>query len=487
MKASLTVLALTAGAEAFAPTQLATSQISQSQQLTLKPRYSYHLNIDGLRLYASAASDSCSQHEDSTNVSHDERFRTKLLQRKSKPVAFAIATASTLLSCLPGQSLFKPLPAQASAPIVLREALPKDDPPMVQAMTKAKELKKKRSLEEFDAFMQKLNDIEDAEGKKARDAYEKQYQAEKEAKTVQKAIDLEKLKRDLLDEGKDPNTFLDAEQEVFLFEHDVDLAKVPGTPHNEQMIKNFRARGKNLPTYENQIYIVKCQVADLKARGVDPLEHFSKQEVMDKTRAIYKMDKKVAAKVAEEYKGLMDQYGGRLSPAQEGEAPFVRSTKKPLNELSAKEKRAAEKAAAKAKRAAEKKTRVEARAKAKADKASSKQKGRTKIQPVEEIKSVEIPANEIVAQNIPKEDTTSATKSKKKKSSAFDIATITKKVSPKQAAIVVVGGGAAALGYRLYDDISVSKRNEQYRSIMSGMDEVDDDDFDDDDDYDDDY
>jgi hypothetical protein len=29
------------------------------------------------------------------------------------------------------------------------------------------------------------------------------------------------------------------------------------------------------------------QVADLKARGVDPLEHFSQQEVIDKTRAIY--------------------------------------------------------------------------------------------------------------------------------------------------------------------------------------------------------
>jgi hypothetical protein len=44
-------------------------------------------------------------------------------------------------------------------------------------------------------------------------------------------------------EGKDPHTFLDAEREVFLFEHDVDLEKIPGTPHNEQMIKNFRSRG----------------------------------------------------------------------------------------------------------------------------------------------------------------------------------------------------------------------------------------------------
>jgi uncharacterized protein YdaT len=53
---------------------------------------------------------------------------------------------------------------------------------VAQAMTKAKQWKKQRSMEEFDAFMlQKLNDIEDAEGKKARDAYNynKQYQIDK--------------------------------------------------------------------------------------------------------------------------------------------------------------------------------------------------------------------------------------------------------------------------------------------------------------------
>jgi hypothetical protein len=374
-RVALAALVLAVGAEAFAPQSSRAhilSGASKSLSLQPKPLHSNDRSADNLyRLYSSPLNgESCDNKCIKDNDGHQHHLQT-ILHRKSKPVTFAAVTAASLLSCLPGQSLFKPPAAQASAPIVLREKLAKDDPPMVQAMTKAKELKKKRSMEEFDAFMQKCNDIEDAQGKKARDAYEKQYNADKAAKAAQKVIDLEKLKRDLLDEGKDPFTYLDAEREVFLFEHDVDLAKVPGTPHNEQLIKEFRSRGKNLPTYDNQIYIVKCQVADLKARGVDPLEHFAQQEVKDKTRAIYyKMKATEAAKVAEQYKALMEEYGGRLTPANEGEVPFVKSgiaapvvappstdtSKEQLaaEKAAAKQERAAEKAAAKAKRAAEK-------------------------------------------------------------------------------------------------------------------------------------
>jgi hypothetical protein len=432
--------------------------------------------------------------ESKTRASRTHSLKS-ILQRKSKPVTFAIATASTVLSCLPGQSLFKPLQAQASAPIVLRAAKTKDEPPMAQAMTKAKQLKKQRSLEEFDALMQKLNDIEDAQGKKARDAYEKQYQIDKAAKEAQKAVDLENLKRNLLDEGKDPHTFLDAEREVFLFEHDVDLEKIPGTPHNEQMIKNFRSRGKIAPTYESQRYIVKCQVEDLKARGVDPLEHFSQQEVIDKTRAIYYMDDKTADKVAEQYKSLMDKYDGRLTLAQEGEVPFVRpGSGEPQ---SVKEKRAVEKAAARAKRvsekAAKKQARADAKARAKADKMAAKGRGASAVKMAEPV-VIQTTEVALVEETIPQKETTTVSRSsKKKKGSKFSIASLTKKVSPKQAAIVVVGGGTAVLGYRLYSEVSVTKRNEQYKSIMGGGDDDDDDDFDDDfddeddDDDDDDY
>jgi hypothetical protein len=352
---------------------------------------------------------------------------------------------------------------------------------MVQAMKKAEELKKQRAMEEFDAFMVKCNDIEDAEGKKARDAYEKQYEADKAAREAQKVIDLENLKRDLLDEGKDPNSFLDAENEVFKFEHDIDLEKIPGTPHNEQMIKNFRSRGKNKPTYESQRYIVKCQVEDLKARGFDPLAHFSQPEVVEKTRAIYKMDNKVAEKVASQYAELMEQYGGRLTPAQEGETPFVQpgieknvvsqspgqsKGERAANKAALKAKRVAEKEATKKERVAQKQARADAKAKARADKAAAK--GMHK--PPE----LEAPIQQTETKPV------SIASKKKKAPRAKSIASFKMKIPLREAAVVVVGGGAAALGFKFFNDNNNLKRNEQYRNIMGGGD--DDDDYEDDDD-----
>ena len=44
----------------------------------------------------------------------------------------------------------------------------------------------------------------------------------------------------------------------------------------------------------DQRYIVTCQVADLKARGVNTTEHPGKDAFKVKTRAIYKMDDRLA-------------------------------------------------------------------------------------------------------------------------------------------------------------------------------------------------
>ncbi|KAL9182397.1 hypothetical protein ACHAXT_013049 [Thalassiosira profunda] len=300
------------------------------------------------------------------------------LRRRSKPLALALLTFTTLRFGAP--NLLVP-PARASAPIVLRANKKKDDPPMVQAEKKAEELRKQRSMEEFDAFMAKCNDIEDSEGKAARDAYEKEYQAEKAAAELQKARDVEQLKRSLLDKGQDPHTDLDAERQVFLLEHDVDLEKIAGTPQNELMTKNFlKNRGKKPSGDEHkfQRYIVACQVADVKARGIDPMEYFSGEEVREKTRAMYKMDDRVAEKVAKQYEGLMAEHGGRLTPSQ-GEKPFVFSEEgvgaravAVASGVSGKEAKAAERAAAKAKRAAEKEARAAERAAAREARAAEK-------------------------------------------------------------------------------------------------------------------
>ena len=444
---------------------------------------------------ASSSSNNCQQlyanvnyGDDGDTPSRRNRVSSTLLQ-KVKPVTFAVATAASLTT---GSSIFRPAPAQASAPIVLRAAKQKDDMPMVQAMKKAEELKKRQSTEEFEEYIRKCNDIEDSEGKKARADYEKQYQMDKDSKEAKKVADVETLKRDLLDEGKDPNTDLDAEKEVFQFEHGIDLEKISGTPQNEQMIKNFQSKGKNIPTFASQRYIVKCQVADLKARGIDPLTHFSQPEVMEKTRVIYKMDDKVAAKVAKQYEALMEQHGGRLSPAQAGETPFARPSAEQqsssLSPISIKEQRAKEKAAASAKRAAEKEalrqeratqrqTKKDAKAKAKADRLAAKQNKQT---PTEVVIVVEEEL-EIAPDKVAAKAPVVSSSSKKSKSKAPS--KMNSRVSVRTAGTVVVGAGAAAFGFKVYSSTSQTKRNEQYKSIMGGSTDNDDD-WDDDDDYD---
>ena len=267
-----------------------------------------------------------------------------MLLRRTRPVAFAVLTAASSL-LLPSAGIggrshhrgaHSPVvgvpsasAAAASTPIVLRAAQKKEDPPMVQAAKKAEELRKKKSLEDFDAFMEKANDVESSGGKAAREAYEKRYHLERRIAETNKANDVLRLRRELLDKGMDPHTDLDAERRVYLLEHGVDLEKVSGTPHNENMIKNFQRRGSNKKkkgaaasaTLEHQRYIVKCQVADLKARGIDPMEHFADPEVVPKTRAIYRMEDAVAERVAKQYEKLMEEHGGRLTPRKEGEGP----------------------------------------------------------------------------------------------------------------------------------------------------------------------
>jgi len=464
------------------------------------------------------------------------------MHQKSKPITLAILT-STATQFLPGLSNLLVQPANAaSAPIVLRANKKKDDPPMIQAQKKAEELKKAKSLEEFDIFMAKANDIEISDGKAARNAYEKQYQLDKAAKEVQLQKDVIQLKQSLLDEGQDPHTELDAERQVWLLEHNLDLEKVSGTPQNEQMIKTKLSRNKNkVPTFEKQRYIIKCQVQDLKARGINPLEHFAQPSVQEKTRAIYKMDDKVAAKVASQYEELMTKYNGRLTEPQDGEGtPFTWDNSDVLADKlvdgkviavggSDKAKRREERAALKAVRAAERESakavRAEERAANKAQRAEAKSLAKAEKEAAKEAKLAKKAAaaagvtaavgasvagtalssvsssmvdGEIAATangdisatagtNAVSSDLVESTSSSttKSKSSSSDLLTKVKKVATKRnVGTVVIGGGAALYGINYYKEnnaATVSSREEQLRLILG-----DDDDDDDDDDFDDD-
>ena len=241
--ATVTILG---GVESFAPPSLSSRKVDVSSvthdvhktsisrqplSTTISTTSLFTLNNDG------TGNDTTSDNNNRpSKVSRRKQF-LRTIHQKSKPITLAILT-STATQFLPGLSNLLVQPANAaSAPIVLRANKKKDDPPMIQAQKKAEELKKAKSLEEFDAFMAKANDIEISDGKAARNAYEKQYQLDKAAKEAQLQKDVMKLKQSLLDEGQDPYCDLDAERQVWLLEHNLDLEKVSGTPQNEQMIK----------------------------------------------------------------------------------------------------------------------------------------------------------------------------------------------------------------------------------------------------------
>jgi len=410
---------------------------------------------------------------------------------------------------------------------------------MVQAYKKAEKLKKARALEEFDAFMAKCNDIEDAEGKKARDAYETQYQLDQIEKEAQKKRDVENLKRELLDAGQDPHTELDAERAVFLLEHDVDLVEVAGTPQNERRNKEFLKRAKKKRGKggadtevhnEKQRYIVACQVADLKARGIDPMKHFSQEDVREKTRAMYKMDDRVADKVAKQYQALMAENGGRLTPAQEGEVPFVYnpeadvveevaeaatkpSTKAERDEVrkKRKEERAAAKAEAKkAKQAAKEEAaakKVAAAAAALAAKEAAAAAASTVAAGAGMIDDGEIAAtangdmaaaagNNAVAESSiekPAEEapvavtaTTTTSASKASDKATEIIAQLKAAATPRNAATVLIGGGAAVYGINYYKENNGAAQADRERQLKLILGEDEDDDEDDDDEFDDD-
>jgi len=466
------------------------------------------------------------------------RFLRNVIRRRSKPVALALLGVGALL---PGSSSLRNLlvpPAHASAPMVLRESMKKEEPPIVQAEKKADELRRKKSMEEFDAFMVEANNIEVERGKAARDEYETQYQLDKAAKAAQLKVDVELLKRKLFDAGKDPHTDVDAQREVFLLEKGIDLEKVRGTDQNIRMVENFRKRGKGMKTFDDQRYIVSCQVADLKARGIDPMEFFGDPEGMDKTHAIYRMDDRNAAKVAEQFRGIMEKYGGRLSPAQEGEVPFVyadtesAATAGGESTASAKEEKAIARAKANSIRTAQKEAAREARAKAKAERKDAKVQAKADKAAAKDARVAEKAAgaaaalaakeaaaaaasvaataasaiadgdvaadvaaigNDAVAESpaVEKVVTTQQTATGAPSKAKNAISELKQHATPKNAAAVLVVGGAATYGFNYYKEnngAAQSERERQLKLILGGDDEDEDDDEDEfDDDEDDEY
>ena len=256
-------------------------------------------------------------------------------------VAFTIAT-----SILGGNNRFMKIePCSASAPVM---AIPKAEgrDPITEALDVHQRKNAAAAQRELNEMAATARKIETEQGEAARVKYEKEYKEAQMARAQAKVVEVEQLKRKLLDEGICPFTDMEGQRQVIELEKGIDLGKVQGTPlylEKEWEMKN-PSRSMKVKKAMNR-RVIACMVQDMKNRDIDPLEYFQKHQ--DQTEAILDMKPEFAMRLVQQYEMNLEEYG-QITKPKEGE-------------MSAKEKlalakttdapgaRAAEKAAAKAK------------------------------------------------------------------------------------------------------------------------------------------
>jgi hypothetical protein len=252
---------------------------------------------------------------------------------------------------------------------------------------------------------------------------------------------------------------------------------------------------------------------------------------MQKTRATYRMDDKVAERVAKQYEKLMEEHGGRLTPKKDGEVPFVYpaivdssssssnvvggegsgggvvgETKDAIKARRAaeREKARSEKAEAKARSRAD---RIEARDRVRAEKKAAAMERssaeRTEATAVAAASSVEAASGTTsdvvgttVATLIAEDGITDDGIAELTKAGGGDdivvvargrrdlLSVVRSRATPKNVGAVVVTGGTVAYGYNYYRENNPAARSERERQLrlILGSDVDDDEDDEDDDD-----
>eukprot|EP00977_Amphora_coffeiformis_P018525 scaffold6562_cov163-Amphora_coffeaeformis.AAC.12 len=273
----------------------------------------------------------------------------------------------------------RPPAAHASAPVM---ALPKAEgrDPASEAITEHERrmvTKAQNELRERDA---QAREIERTQGEAARVRFEKEYQAQKEQEALERTQKIEQRQRDLLDEGIDPFTDLEGRRQIVLLEKGVDMGEVSGTPYYMEKEYERKSPQKSMKVKKAaNRRMIACIVQDMKNRGVDPVEYFSKHQ--ERTMAILDLPAGTAQQLAQEYQANLEQYG-QITVPKEGEM----SVKEKMAQAAA-DPKAAKEAAKKAK--AEEKARLKAeREQAKAEaKAAKEEEKRLKLEEKERAKA----------------------------------------------------------------------------------------------------
>ncbi len=220
------------------------------------------------------------------------------LLKKSKPVAL---TVFTIIS-----SFFANVsPSFASAPVTpIRQFKPQDQKKI--ALDKMKLEQSKMQMQEQMEHQLKCEEIEETDGKAAREAYEKEYEQRKIQEGETRILKKKELLYGLVQQGICPFMDLEGERQVYEFDNGIDLAKVPTTPQQKEFM-NLRRNPKLVERRLQERFIIKCIVDDLIAKGEDPLEFL--QNNKDRTMEIFGMSEKKLDAVAARYKGIIESQG----------------------------------------------------------------------------------------------------------------------------------------------------------------------------------
>ena len=227
---------------------------------------------------------------------------SKNLLKQSKPFFLAM----TLISCpviLGPNASYKT--ANAAAPVTpIKNFKPPDSKAI--ALKKITDKRNKEKLQEEMAHQIRCDDIEREQGLKARKAYEKAYLEEKIQKAQIRSLERQKLLYSLVDQGICPFVDVEGERQMYLFDYDIDLNKVPSSAQQKEMMKLRRDKKWSLRR-EKERFIVKCIVDDLKVRGEDPLKYLEANKA--KTRDIFNLKDKQLDMLFNRYTYLMESQG----------------------------------------------------------------------------------------------------------------------------------------------------------------------------------
>lgn len=385
-----------------------------------------------------------------------------------KPLSLAALTAAS--------SVLMPQKAMASAPVTpIKNFKPPDSKAI--ALKKINDARNQEKMKEQMAYQTKCEEIEEAEGKAARQAYEKAYETAKVQAAEERSLNRKKLIYGLADMGICPFVDIEGERQVYLFDHGIDLNKVPATTQQKEMM-DLRRDKKLVARREKERFLVKCIVEDQKLQGNDPVKYLEANQ--DKTKEFMIMKNRQFDAIVARYQELL-QTQGSLSGVK-ADVPFDMAAATATISTSNTDTSAAEKAAKKAQEKAEKEKikaeKAAAKEAAKAEKLAAKEAAKAaketekaaklaeKTAAAEEVKKE---ATEEVEEIVAEEESTDVAVVKEEKSSSgFDVSKLME--SPAVPIVGVVGVGGASFAFmqksKAAKEADEEERQRQFNLLM---------------------